>query len=301
MNTDHNVGAGSEKVDYRQARGLALAKTKGARFKQIANDTYLVPSAGSTSAGYVVDMAAGKCTCPDYEERRLPCKHFYAMRYHRHELEMPDGSTVITETLQVAKRVTYKQDWPAYNRAQCEEKERVQVLLRGLCDGIQSPKQERGRPRLPLAEVVFGATMKVYTTVSGRRATTDIRACAKDGLIEHAPAYNSLFKYVERAELAPLLKVLVTESAAPLKAIEKAFAVDGTGFATNTYSRWYDHRYGEEKKQQRWVKAHAMVGTVTNVITAVEVTEGHVNVRIPARSGQRYRRPGHRFRRHLGG
>src|SRR5262249_34307568 len=36
------------------------------------------------------------------------------------------------------------------------------------------------------------------------------------------------------------------------------------------------HKYGEEKKVQRWVKAHAMVGTVTNVITAIEVTDSSV-------------------------
>ena len=129
--------------------GSPSSRGKAARFRQIAGDTYLVPSASSNgSAGYVVDMAAGKCTCPDFEERGLPCKHQWAVRYHRHELEMPDGTTVVTETLQVTKQVTYPQDWPAYNRAQCEEKERVQVLLRGLCDGIVQPPHA-GNERAP--------------------------------------------------------------------------------------------------------------------------------------------------------
>jgi hypothetical protein len=52
-------------------------------------------------------------------------------------------------------------------------------------------------------------------------------------------------------EMAPLLKTLVQEAALPLKAIETTFAVDSTGFATNTYSRWYDEKYGGEKKCQR--------------------------------------------------
>jgi transposase len=264
-------------VDHRQERGLALAKGKAPKFRQIAGDTYLVPSATTAGAAYIVDMAGGKCTCPDFEERGLPCKHLWAVRYARHELEMPDGTTVVTETLQMTKKVTYKQNWPAYNAAQCEEKDRVQILLRGLCDGIVEPKQERGRPRIPLGDAVYCATMKVYTTVSGRRATTDIRACKEDGLVDRAPSYNSLFRYVERPDLTPLFKTLVEEAAAPLKAIETTFAVDGTGFSTNTYSRWYDHKYGEEKKIQRWVKVHAMVGTVTNIITAVEATEGHVH------------------------
>jgi len=118
----------------RQARGLALAKTKAKSFRQIAGDTYLVPSATTAgNSGYVVDLVAGKCTCPDHEKTGDTCKHQWALRYFRHELELPDGSTVVTEAL---IRRTYRQDWPAYNRAQCEEKERVQVLLKGLCDGI---------------------------------------------------------------------------------------------------------------------------------------------------------------------
>ncbi len=42
-------------------------------------------------------------------------------------------------------------------------------------------EQTGGRPRLPLADVVYGATMKVYTTMSGRRATTEIRECETKG------------------------------------------------------------------------------------------------------------------------
>ena len=62
----------------RQERGVALAKSKAKAFRHIAGDTYLVPSPGSERPGYVVDVAAGKCTCPDYEERGVPCKHLWA-------------------------------------------------------------------------------------------------------------------------------------------------------------------------------------------------------------------------------
>jgi hypothetical protein len=67
------------------------------------------------------------------------------------------------------------------------EKSRVEILLKGLCEGIVQPSQTNGRPRLPLADVVYGATMKVYTTFSGRRATTDIKACEERGFVEKAP------------------------------------------------------------------------------------------------------------------
>jgi transposase len=260
-------------VDARQERGLALVKGKGQRIKHIAGAKYLVPSATENAGGYVVDVEAATCSCPDHETRAVRCKHLWALSYFRKEVEMPDGTTVVTESI----RVTYSQNWPAYNRAQCEEKERVQILLRGLCDGNGPPAQGRGRPRTPLGDAVFGATMKVYGTMSGRRSTTDIRACETSGHVGRAPSYNTLFRVVEDAGNMPLFRALVDESAKPLAAVEKAFAVDGTGFSTQTYTRWFDYKYGEEKRCRRWVKAHAAVGTLTNVITAVEATESNVN------------------------
>src|ERR1700722_6435874 len=229
-------------TDPRQERGLALMKGKTKAFRHIAGDVFFVPSQTNTGSGYVVDVTGGKCTCPDFEERGLTCKHQWALRYFRHELEMPDGTTVVTESV----RLTYKQDWPAYNRAQCEEKERVQILLRGLCDGIKEPPARKGRPRLPLGDAVYCAAMKVYGTMSGRRSTTDLRACEEDGLVDRAPSYNSIFRTFDRADLMPLLKTLVEESAAPLKAVERTFAADATGFATQTYVRWFDYKHGED-------------------------------------------------------
>jgi hypothetical protein len=181
-----------------------------------------------------------------------------------------------TASVTATARITYKQAWPAYNRAQCEEKHRVQLLLRGLCDGIVQPLQVNGRPRLPLADVVYGATMKVYGGMSGRRSTSDAHACVERGLVRNAPSYNTVFRYLENPEMGPLLKTLVHESAAPLRAVETTFATDSTGFATSTYARWFDEKYGHEKKCQRWIKLHAQVGTVTNVIASVEATESGV-------------------------
>lgn len=258
-------------TDFRQARGLVLAK--GKRIKRLTDNTWLVPSATS-SGGYVVDTTARTCSCPDFELRMVRCKHQWAVSYARHEVTAPDGSKVVTETM----RVTYKQDWPAYNAAQCEEKERVQLLLRGLCEGIQAPPYRgRGRPRVPLADVIYAATMKVFVGLSGRRASSDIRDAKAKGLIDHAAHYNSVFDYMLRPELTPLLKVLIQESAAPLAAVESKFAIDGTGFTTVSYTRWFDEKYGKERSEHVWVKLHAVTGVHTNVVTAAEVTEGSKN------------------------
>jgi transposase len=262
-------------MDARQEKGRALANDR--RIRKVEGSTWAVPSQTQNAGGYLVNVLAATCTCPDHETRRVKCKHQWAVEFVQTVEVAPDGSATLTESVKITRK-TYPQNWPAYNAAQCEEKGTALALLRALCDGIQSPPQAgRGRPRTPLSDAVFGMTAKVYTTVSGRRATTDIRACAEAGQMTKAPGYNTLFDYFDRPDMTPLLTKLVEESAAPLACVESQFAADSTGFGTVTYRRWYDAKYGHEMKEHGWVKAHAMVGTTTNVITAIRVTDSDAN------------------------
>lgn len=73
--------------------------------------------------------------------------------------------------------------------------------------------------------------------------------------------------------MTAILTKLIEQSAEPLAAVEASFAVDSTGFGTAIYRRWYDQKYGREMKEHTWLKAHAMIGTSTNIITAVKVTD----------------------------
>jgi transposase len=125
--------------------------------------------------------------------------------------------------------------------------------------------------------VTFAAVMKVFTTYSGRRATSDLRDCQAKGHIASAPHYNSVFNYLENPTLTPILKSLVEESAAPLKSIESDFAVDSSGFSSSVFERWYEEKYGRIKGGRQWVKVHLMTGVKTNVITSVEVTVPEVS------------------------
>jgi hypothetical protein len=68
-------------ITARQDRGRVLAQGKATAFRQIAGDTYLVPSATSAGSVYVVNVQTSHCTCPDYETYREPCKHVWACRY----------------------------------------------------------------------------------------------------------------------------------------------------------------------------------------------------------------------------
>jgi hypothetical protein len=53
--------------------------------------------------------------------------------------ETKAGKTVVTETVKVEKRVTYRQDWSAYNKAQTNEKSQFLAFLYELCEGIEEP------------------------------------------------------------------------------------------------------------------------------------------------------------------
>lgn len=259
----------NEALTPRQQRGMTLAATARIRRR---SGMYEVPSQTNSGASYIVARIAEvyHCTCPDYELTGLTCKHGYAVQYALKFERAEDGTVTETRTL----RVTYAQNWPAYNRAQVTEKEAFCTLLRDLVADVPSPEQKRGRPALPLSDMLFAAAYKVYSTVSGRRFMSDLREATSKGLIDRTPHYNSIFNVLDKPELTPILKGLITRSAMPLKALETDFAVDSTGFGTMNFYRHYSAKYGREQVRRAFVNLHAMVGTRTNVVTAAEATVG---------------------------
>jgi len=260
-----------------QERGLAIANSNTIEKNKLG---WKVPSQSSNGT-YIVNLDDGEpfCTCQHFETTHKKCQHIYAVEFIVQKEKRPDGTEVITKTM----RVTYTQDWPVYNEAQTHEQERFVLLLCDLCNGIQQPEYRFGRPRLPLSDVIFGLVFKSYTMMSGRRFMTDLREAEVKELVTKSPSFTSTFRYLENPELTPLLKSLVEQSASPLKAIETDFAVDSSGFATTTYARWFDHKYGKERTRQTWVKTHLMCGVKTHVVTSVEATayESADNLQFP--------------------
>jgi len=164
-------------------------------------------------------------------------------------------------------------NWTAYNAAQSEEKARFVELLADLCSTVPQPPQHgRGRPRLPLSDMLFASVYKVYVGFSSRRFTSDLRDAYTGGLIDSRPHYNSVSNYMAKPALTDILKELITASSLPLKAIETDFAVDSSGFSTCRYVRWFNKKYGREVDNREWVKVHLMCGVNTKVVTAVDVS-----------------------------
>jgi len=280
--------------ELRRRRGLIIAGLCHVR-PDGKDNRYRVPSqTGAFQYLVSIDPKKGpdwRCDCKDYEARQKPCKHIFAVRFVI-EREKDAGSPTppavtqaraLTECEKVAlseqanpKRATYKQDWPAYNAAQIHEKARFQELLADLCRGVPEPAKPHGgakggRPPVPMADRVFAAAFKVYTTMSGRRASSDMRDARGKGHLSHAPHYSRVSRFLEDAMLTPILGDLIRESALPLRAVEVDFAVDSTGFTTSRFIRWFDHKYGIVREKHEYVKVSVMTGVRTNIVAAVRV------------------------------
>ena len=135
-------------MNSKQNKGLAIVANSEITRE---GNVWLVPSQ-STSKRYTVDFFLSKCSCPDFAEGAAKCKHLYAVEYL---LQRESGLQLPAPEPEPEPRRTYGQQWPAYNQAQVNEKQRFQTLLYELCQGVEEPVQSTGRPRLPLADVVF--------------------------------------------------------------------------------------------------------------------------------------------------
>lgn len=261
----------------RESKALVIAAKSKLSKK---GDKWIVPSQSGYKPFYEVDPNpdAPHCDCPDFEKRGERCKHIFAVEIvierESSTTTTTVGDTTTTTTTETVK-IRYKQMWKEYNSAQTNEKRHFIELLYELCSGIDEPIQTMGRTRLPLGDMVFAAVFKVYSGMSSRRFMSDLKDAYTRRLITKLPCYNSINNYFTMEELTPVLQYLIVRSAIPLRGIETSFAVDASGFSTCGYVRWFDEKYGKERSQKDWVKAHIMCGTHTNVVTGVEVSGPH--------------------------
>jgi len=266
-------------MEAREQRGLVIAATT--KLWSTGGGNWTVPSS-SNGTKYAVSVNGDcvHCTCPDFADRGLPCKHIYAVKYTitRESSTTVEtnahGETTVTQTETVTEtvKVTYSQDWANYNRAQVNEKRLFLPMLADLCKGIEEPVQTFGRPRMALSDQVFYAAYKVYSTVSSRRFMSDLADAQDKGYISRLPHFNSVLKALESEAVTPVLQDLIKRSSLPLKAIETDFCVDSSGFSTSRHEKWFSVKHQGVVSKRDWVKLHAMAGVKTNIVTSVEVT-----------------------------
>ena len=165
--------------------------------------------------------------------------------------------------------------WAAYNDAQMQEKLLFLDILQDLCSRL--PEREIGnvgRPKASTREMAFCMVAKLYEGLSSRRVSSDLAIAMQRGHISKVPHFNTILKYFNEPGMAPLLTDLIRLSAMPLKDFETTFAVDASGLSSAFYSRWLDERIMPCKVHE-WIKIHVMCGVKSNIVTAIEVTDGH--------------------------
>ena len=166
-------------MDARERKGILIAK-RG----DVAEDdrSYLVRSERRPDHEYrVYFFAKPTCECEDFDRHGGGyCKHIWAVHYAvmlecgEEVPEVPDEEDV--------ERETTSRNWPAYHRAQVNEKRKLLLLLHDLCSGLTTPPPSRqgGRPRIPTSDIVFALVYKVYSKQAARQFTADLSSTDAD-------------------------------------------------------------------------------------------------------------------------
>jgi len=254
-------------MDARQMEGLRIARTSRIRKD---GEVWLVPSQSSTKP-YRVSFNGHEptCNCPDCELHSGKCKHIWAVEYYLKREIDSEGK----ETTSRSVKVTYSQNWSAYNKAQTREGHLYMKLLSDMCAGIENKSYAFGRPKLPMSDMVFASALKVYSTFSMRRFVSLMRRAKAEGFTNTVCSFPSVSNYMRNPEMTAILQNLIKQSSLALASVEKNFAVDSSGFATCRFKRWFDFKYGREAKWRVWLKAHITCGVKTNIITSVRLTD----------------------------
>ena len=258
----------------REERGMEIVK----RFRIIKSPVgWRVPSQSRGGAGnyYIVNFNGHepKCNCPDCLLRKQKCKHIFAVEFYIKQKIDDEGN--ITQTRGV--KVTYSQQWKAYDKAQTNEKLVFMKLLKDLCENVEQPEYKFGRPKLPISDMLFASALKIYSTFSLRRFMSDVKIAKEMQLLDTTPCYASIGHFLQREDITPIIKELIALSSSALREVEKDFAVDSSGFATSRFARYFNYKWGRESEYRIWLKAHVMSGVKTNIVTSIEITEGHAN------------------------
>jgi hypothetical protein len=265
-----------EGVASREARALEMLTWSPGGVEPIGGVHFRVHSA-TGSGFYHVKLEEGvwSCECPDWEERRLPCKHILRIIIAIDPFRSPtvDAST--------PRKKRYAQNWPAYDAGQQAEHPMFDPLLWDLLapipDKIQGlPPSTGGRPASPLRVKLLVAIKKVHLNESSRRAKglIDTQCASGRGLLTRAPNYSTPSRVFNTPGMTEVLLDLLERSAAPLREIEDGgtVAIDSTGFCIECRGSYCTEQHNPSRRHT-WVKAHLAVGTRTHIVLSARITD----------------------------
>lgn len=165
-------------------------------------------------------------------------------------------------------------NWSAYNEAKTNEAWMFQRLLLDLVDSFAYPVlwQGRGRPPIPVRDLVLALAVKTYHGYANRTAVADLRLRGiLDGPVPH---FNSLGNALARPGFTHVVTRLVLESALPLAGIDAGWSADATGFGLPYMEDWVAVCALRPVSRRGYRKLHAIAGNETHVVPVACVTDG---------------------------
>lgn len=165
-------------------------------------------------------------------------------------------------------------NWSLYNKSQTQEKILFLKLLKELTETLPIKYRVNDGKPLSLRHIIFCLAMRSYCVKSGRRVIGELELCKRMGYIDKVPHFNSIFNYLDNPNITLVLEELIKLSSLPLRAIEKKFCCDSSGFGASVLDdRWSQIRQNYSK-HHRYYKAHVTFGVLTNIVTSCKITEG---------------------------
>jgi transposase len=260
--------------EWRIIRGKEIA-SHPETIEKVGDAEWSVPS--QTSFGrYLVSRREEtiRCGCKDFAGRSgEPCKHIYAV------LALNPGEFgQLPATASRRARKQYAQH-PSYTKGQTGEMRLVDSLLRELVSEVEDFPRAPGLPGPAPASIrddLYCAILKVYSGLSARRACGIYANVADRGLIARPPSFAVSSNLLTRPEVTAILYRLLSLSALPLSGLEDGGAVapDSTGVQTTSFGGWREAKHGE-RREKKWLKVHAMIGTKTHVIIRAVIGEAN--------------------------
>jgi Transposase DDE domain len=234
-----------------------------------------------------------RCSCPDFTKMgRADCLHIFAERLRRDEVRVVGKITEEQHTAAKERRPPRKL-FGADGRALCSIRrtareqmpDRVPELIRMLGDVYPSaqfdrfdgPKAERMQVERAIAllhKVCQGASSEAMRSVY-RYLIADGRL----GLLK-SPHPNSISRWINDAEITPILEKFVRISASPFRLLESAVILDSSKFSQLETAHYRMVAYGEgnledrdKRPSARWMKCHALVGVESMACFAVKFSK----------------------------
>ena len=170
--------------------------------------------------------------------------------------------------------------WSAYNEWSTAELPRVLELARRIVNDtdLRTRGPARGGPCFPVRDLIKSLLVKVLFRFSYRRAVSVIEAFQAALGIERVPHFNTLIKWMGRAEVTARIMTLLSAAASMKEVEDSTLVIDATGFLRRQGSPWTFVREKKRRFLRRgYRKAHLACSLPSRTIVAMEVTPGTVH------------------------